>query len=148
MTVVVVFARSTEVTAVARRMHLISVPVRKGATDRSKAIDPATCGEAIEVPSSVRNPLVPAAERTDTPGAQASGLMTSESGPAQTEGPRLLKLAIGKLAVVAVDGAAAKILTAVVIRFLGGVQEDGLGPLLPAENTTAVPSASTASITA
>ena len=105
---------------------------------------PATWGAAIEVPVKLLYPPG-TQERTLEPGAATSGLIRREPEPPQAEGPRLEEFAIGSVATLPFTFATQNTFTRSVLMFLGAVMVDGSGPSFPAENTTATPTASTAS---
>ena len=130
--------------AVVNKIAFICFPVRFGETDLSKATLPPTCGEAIDVP--VILPYPPGmVERTDVPGATTSGFIKSVPEPPQIDGPRLDDdVIVHGNDVFPLIFPTANVLTESMLRFFGGVIDDALGPELPAENITAVPTASTA----
>src|SRR5690606_31875914 len=69
----------------------VMLPRRLGSAEITSATTPEACGAAIEVPLASAYPLVGTELRTDTPGADAFGLMMLAPRP---EEPRLEKLAI------------------------------------------------------
>ena len=64
--------------------------------------------------------------------------------PPQSEGPRLEEFEMGVPEVFPSTDPTQKTFTESVLIFLGGVIVDTPGPEFPAENTTAIPAASTA----
>ena len=127
----------------------ICLPVRFGKACFNKATAPATCGAAIEVPVADVYPPELLQERTDVPGADTSGLINNEPVPPQSEGPRLDELVIGSFDPASHDAplifATQNTFTEFVLIFFGFVIVEAPDPLFPAENTTAIPAASTAS---
>ncbi len=74
-------------------------PTSDGSADHNRASAPTICGPAIDVPLIYVYPPPRWLERTLNPGALTSGLSRPE--PSTVTGPRLLKLAMVSLLVVA-----------------------------------------------
>src|SRR5690242_10112706 len=87
---------------------LMSCALHVGCAWRVSAADPATCGEAIDVPERISPPLpVPlAVDRTLTPGAERSGFraLSPLRGPPELNDANFAKFGLGISAGVTVAG--------------------------------------------
>src|SRR5262245_2671525 len=98
-------------------------PFNEGTSDQMRATVPATCGEAMDVPSKLAYALLGTLLRTPTPGAAMFGLIS----PANRDGPRLEKLAM----LLLMSKAPAEY---VLMKSPGDPDDWHDGPLLPLEN--------------
>ena len=75
---------------------LIVAGVQSGCSCRNSADEPATCGVATLVPWNMAKPLPGTDDKTFTPGAQTSGLMSSRlAGPRLENSARKFWLFVG-----------------------------------------------------
>jgi len=121
--------------------------IRKGNRCRKNRVarNAETWGAAMDVPVKDAYPLPGTAERTPVPGAETSGLISQEPVPPQVVGPWLELPARGKLGTLPLTFPTQKEFTKSVLMTFGAVMELGpWAPSLPAEKTTAMPTASAA----